>query len=58
MDDSSGVKITRFVTSDELRADLAELRLELIKWMIGTAITIAGIVATVFAALTRLFGGS
>ena len=40
-----------YVTRAELRADLAALENRLIKWMIGTAVTVAGIAVAAGTAL-------
>ena len=37
----------------ELRAGMQELRVELIKWMVGTGIGIAGVAATLAGILVR-----
>ena len=42
-----------YVTRDELRADLVEMKVELIKWFVGTGLAIAGVAATVAALLSR-----
>ena len=50
-----------YVKRDELRAELAELRLELIKWMVATAIAMAGVAVTMTAIIgtfLRSGGGS
>ena len=43
-----------YVTRDELRAELAELRVDLIRWGVGTAIAIAGVVAVMTGIVLRL----
>ena len=35
-----------YVTRDELRAELAEMKVDLIKWMVGTGLGIAAVTAT------------
>ena len=42
-----------YVTRDELRAELAEMKVDLIKWMVGTGLGIAAITATLAGIILR-----
>lgn len=42
-----------YVTNHELKAALGELKIRLIKWLVGTGIAIAAIAATLAAVLAR-----
>ena len=42
-----------YVTRDELRADLAEMKVDLIKWMVGTGLGIAAVTATLAGIILR-----
>ena len=46
-----GTDMADLVTKQELRADLAELKADLIKWNVGTLLAVTGI----FAAIVKLF---
>ena len=46
-----------YVTRGKLRAELAALELRLVKWIVGSAIAGAGIVAAAVIAALRLLGG-
>jgi hypothetical protein len=46
-----GTDMADIVTKQELRADLAELKADLIKWNVGTLLAVTGI----FAAIVKLF---
>ena len=46
-----GNDMADIVTKQELRADLAELKADLIKWNVGTLLAVTGI----FAAIVKLF---
>ncbi len=46
-----GTDMADIVTKQELRADLAELKADLIKWNIGKLLAVTG----VFAAIVKLF---
>ena len=42
-----------YVTRDELRAELVEMKVDLIKWMVGTGLGIAAITATLAGIILR-----
>ncbi|MCY3842185.1 MAG: hypothetical protein OXH69_01445 [Acidobacteria bacterium] len=42
-----------YVTRDELRAELAEMKVDLIKWMVGTGLAIAAVTATLAGIVLR-----
>lgn len=43
----------RLVTREELRAELAELKVDLIKWMVGSGLGIAAVTATLAGIILR-----
>ena len=42
-----------YLTRDELRAELAEMKVDLIKWMVGTGLGIAPVTATLAGIILR-----
>ena len=46
-----------YVTRDQLRAELAELKVELIRWGVGVGVGLAGVSATLAVAVLRFLGG-
>ena len=42
-----------YVTRDELRAELVEMKVDLIKWMVGTGLGIAAVTATLAGIILR-----
>ena len=42
-----------YVTRDELRAELAEMKVDLIKWMVGTGLGIAAVTPTLAGIILR-----
>lgn len=45
-----------YVTRDELRVELAELKVELIKWGVGIGVGLASVSATLAVAVLRFLG--
>lgn len=45
-----------YVTRDQLRAELAELKVELIRWGVGVGVGLAGVSATLAVAVLRFIG--
>ena len=48
-----GMSEAHYVTRDELRAELAEMKVDLIKWMVGTGLGIATVTATLAGVILR-----
>ena len=53
----SGMANGDYVTRDQLRAELAELKVELIRWGVGVGVGLAGVSATLAVAVLRFLGG-
>ena len=46
-----------YVTRDQLRVELAELKVELIRWGVGVGVGLVGVSATLAVAVLRFLGG-
>ncbi len=51
--ESACPRVESRMTRDELRAELAEMKVDLIKWMVGTGLGIAAVTATLAGIILR-----